>query len=49
MGEVTTIPQVQPGWLSPERGPTEESLAREWVMLHGTDWRFDQLPSRKEC
>ncbi|MEH6790951.1 phage/plasmid primase, P4 family [Parasphingorhabdus sp.] len=41
MGEVKIIPQVQPGWLSPDGKPTEESLAREWVTLHGREWRFD--------
>jgi len=35
------IPLISPGCLSPERGPTEESLAREWVAIHGTTWRFD--------
>jgi putative DNA primase/helicase len=35
------IPLIQPGCLSPEKGPTEESLAREWVALNGANWRFD--------
>ena len=41
MGNVAAIPLIQPGCLSPERGPTEESLAREWVAIHGENWRFD--------
>ena len=32
---------VKPGSLSPEKGPTEESLAREFVAIHGDSWRFD--------
>ncbi len=41
MASAVAIPLIQPGSLSPERGPTEESLAREWVALHGENWRFD--------
>jgi putative DNA primase/helicase len=41
MGNAEAIPLIQPGCLSPEKGPTEESLAREWVALHGDNWRFD--------
>lgn len=41
MGNGAAIPLIQPGCLSPERGPTEESLAREWVAIHGANWRFD--------
>lgn len=36
-----TIPLVQPGSLSGEKGPTEETLATEWRRIHGADWRFD--------
>lgn len=41
MGNLEPIPLIVPGCLSPERGPTEESLAREWVAIHGANWRFD--------
>jgi len=36
-----TVPLIRPGSLGPENGPTEESLAREFVALHGEGWRFD--------
>lgn len=32
---------IRPGDLGPEKGPTEESLAREFVAMHGNGWRFD--------
>ena len=42
-GEI--IPLITPGALSPgegdKRAPTEESLAREWVLINSADWRFD--------
>lgn len=41
MGKLEPIPLIVPGCLSPERGPTEESLAREFVAIHGERWRFD--------
>jgi putative DNA primase/helicase len=41
-----TIPLIRPGSLSDSEGPTEESLAREWVAIHGRDWRFDHGVSR---
>lgn len=41
MGNAEAVPLIQPGCLSPENGPTEESLAREFVAIHGADWRFD--------
>lgn len=36
-------PLVRPGSLSDFGGPTEESLAREWVITHNRDWRFDSV------
>ena len=36
-----TIPLVQPGSLSGEKGPTEETLATEWRRINGADWRYD--------
>lgn len=36
-----TTPFIIPGTFSTEEGPSEESLAREWVALHGQYWRFD--------
>ena len=41
MSNAEAIPLIQPGCLSPEKGPTEESLAREFVAIHGAGWRFD--------
>lgn len=35
------IPLIRPGSLSGGEAPTEESLAREWVAIHGNAWRFD--------
>lgn len=35
------IPLVEPGSLSGEKGPTEETLATEWRRIHGAEWRFD--------
>ncbi|MDR3449310.1 MAG: phage/plasmid primase, P4 family [Alphaproteobacteria bacterium] len=32
---------VRPGNFSPEKGPTEESLAREFVAINGDSWRYD--------
>ena len=32
---------VRPGNFSPDNKPTEESLAREFVAIHGDCWRFD--------
>ena len=37
---------IKPGCLSPEKGPTEESLAREWVAMHGPHWRFDHTANK---
>ena len=36
-----STPLIRPGSLSPEKGPTEESLSREFVAIHGANWRFD--------
>ena len=41
MGKAEPIPMIVPGCLSPGDKPTEESLAREWVAIHGGKWRFD--------
>ncbi len=35
------LPLIQPGSLSGRGGPSEESLAREMVAIHGADWRHD--------
>ncbi|MDE1915011.1 MAG: hypothetical protein KGJ57_05000 [Sphingomonadales bacterium] len=40
------VPLIRPGALSPEKGPTEESLAREFVMAHTSRWRFDHTAHR---
>lgn len=32
---------VTPGSLSPPSGPNEDSLAREFVLMHSAQWRFD--------
>lgn len=37
---------IQPGSLSPENGPTEISLAEEWVAIRGRDWRYDHTIGR---
>lgn len=40
--DAATIPLVKPGAFSEDaQGPTDESLAREWVAIHHRDWRFD--------
>lgn len=46
MASVAAIPLIQPGSLSPDGKPTEESLAREWVAIHGEGWRFDHTAHR---
>ena len=44
------VPLITPGALSPgegdKRAPTEESLAREWVLINSARWRFDHGISR---
>jgi putative DNA primase/helicase len=37
------IPLIRPGSLADIGGPTEESLAREWVIIHHKNWRFDPI------
>ena len=39
----SVTPMFKPGYLSVLGGPTEESLAREWVIINGRDWRFDPV------
>lgn len=46
MASAAAIPLIQPGCLSPDGKPTEESLAREWVAIHGESWRFDHTAHR---
>ena len=46
MASAAAIPLIQPGSLSPDGKPTEESLAREWVAIHGENWRFDHTAHR---
>jgi len=41
MSAAKAIRLIAPGDLSPERGPTEESLSREFVAINGEHWRFD--------
>jgi len=41
MGNFAAMPLIKPGSLSGGDGPTEESLAREWVAIHNRDWRYD--------
>jgi putative DNA primase/helicase len=36
-----TIPIMSPGRLTGTQGPSEESIATEWRLIHGVDWRFD--------
>lgn len=38
--------QVVPGALSGQAGPSEESLAREFVRMHGQDWLYDYAIGR---
>lgn len=38
---VDAEPLLRPGSLTGVDGPTEESLAREWVAINQGDWRFD--------
>ncbi len=35
------VPLVRPGSFSDGGTPSEESLAREWVAIHRTGWRYD--------
>lgn len=37
---------IEPGSLSGPSGPSEESMAREFVALHGQDWRHDHTLGR---
>ena len=46
MGKAELVPLISPGSLGPERGPTEESLAREWIAIHGRNWRFDHTAGK---
>lgn len=40
IGSAKATPLITPGALSAE-GATEESMAREWVLSHQREWRFD--------
>ena len=46
MGKADPVPLISPGSLGPERGPTEESLAREWIAIHGRNWRYDHTAGK---
>lgn len=45
-GQAQPLNLVVPGAFSGREGPSEESLAREWVAIHGERWRFDHAAGK---